>query len=538
MGPRNRQSYTASGSGQAGTGMLLVACLLVTFVSITGTGYVVDFPDPGLDSAVRSAIAKPTGNIYHTDLVGLTYLDAGHRSIVNLEGIQHCTDLTTLFLDDNQIVDTSQLSTLTSLGYLHLGDNQIVDITALAGMTSLRTLFLEKNSIVSIAALSGMTSLAHLYASVNQIVDLAPLSGRTTLTTLRLSNNQIVSVSALSGLINLTDLTLARNQISNISPLASLTKLANLSLNNNQIIDISALSGMLGLTDLYLMYNQIVDVSPLAGLLDLSWLLAYDNLIVDISPLGGLFGLELLALSNNCIVDIGGLSGLPNLTDLFITGNRIRDLTPLVDNTGINSGDDLDVRWNQLLLQPGSKDKVDIETLEARGVNVAFDPQNAPEASPAVFRIEEGFVFADGSLLAAGFESGGADIAEWVSVSEAVEPGDVLELDPAKPGRYRRSTVACSTLLAGAVTSIPGLVLGASEGGEPNACLALAGTVPVKVTDEGGAIQPGDLLISSSTPGHAMRCAGPDPCPCALLGKALEPMLEPFGVILVLLTAH
>jgi len=71
-----------------------------------------------------------------------------------------------------------------------------------------------------------------------------------------------------------------------------------------------------------------------------------------------------------------------------------------------------------------------------------------------------------------------------------------------------------------------------------SALLALLGIVPVKVTDEGGPIQPGDLIVSSSTPGHAMRWSGPDPCSCSLVGKALEPMVEEEGVILVLLTAH
>jgi hypothetical protein len=70
------------------------------------------------------------------------------------------------------------------------------------------------------------------------------------------------------------------------------------------------------------------------------------------------------------------------------------------------------------------------------------------------------------------------------------------------------------------------------------ALLALSGIVPVKVTNEGGPIQPGDLLVSSSTPGYAMRWAGDGPCPCALVGKALGPMMGNRGVILVLLTAH
>lgn len=80
--------------------------------------------------------------------------------------------------------------------------------------------------------------------------------------------------------------------------------------------------------------------------------------------------------------------------------------------------------------------------------------------------------------------------------------------------------------------------MGVSESDRPKALLALIGIVSVKVTNEGGRIQPGDLLVTSSTPGHAMHWSGPDPCPCSLIGKALEPMTDETGVILVLLTAH
>jgi hypothetical protein len=57
--------------------------------------------------------------------------------------------------------------------------------------------------------------------------------------------------------------------------------------------------------------------------------------------------------------------------------------------------------------------------------------------------------------------------------------------------------------------------------------VALAGRTPCKVTDENGPIRPGDLLTSSSTPGHAMR-AKPITIdgaafyrPATILGKAL-----------------
>jgi hypothetical protein len=172
-------------------------------------------------------------------------------------------------------------------------------------------------------------------------------------------------------------------------------------------------------------------------------------------------------------------------------------------------------------------------------MKIAHSLPTAPPSTAAVFRVDSaGRVSADGSFYGSQFLSGSADIAEWVPVSELVEAGDVLELDTALPGAYRPSQTLCSTVIAGVVSSQPGAVLGGTASVEGMAPLALSGIVPVKVTDEGGPIQPGDLLVSSSTPGYAMRWASGDPCPCALVGKALEPMGDERGVILVLLTAH
>jgi hypothetical protein len=52
--------------------------------------------------------------------------------------------------------------------------------------------------------------------------------------------------------------------------------------------------------------------------------------------------------------------------------------------------------------------------------------------------------------------------------------------------------------------------------------VALSGQVYVRVSLEGGAIEPGDLLVSSSTPGVAMRMAAAELALGTVLGKALE----------------
>ncbi len=149
----------------------------------------------------------------------------------------------------------------------------------------------------------------------------------------------------------------------------------------------------------------------------------------------------------------------------------------------------------------------------------------------AIFRVERatGNVCTDGSL-----NPGGADVAEFIAVSEAVAPGDVVELDPQNPKHYRKARTPYSPLVAGVISTAPGVVLGAQDRSPQQALLALLGRVPVKVTAENGPIRPGDLLTSASQPGYAMRCDSIQKCEGAIIGKALEPLTEGEGIIVML----
>jgi len=90
--------------------------------------------------------------------------------------------------------------------------------------------------------------------------------------------------------------------------------------------------------------------------------------------------------------------------------------------------------------------------------------------------------------------------------------------------------------VAGVISTNPGASLGAVDpAGAENTGpqLALVGTVPVKVSAENGAIRPGDLLVASSTPGHAMR-APANPAPGTVIGKALGNLESGTGIIQML----
>ncbi|HEY86951.1 MAG TPA: leucine-rich repeat domain-containing protein [Dehalococcoidia bacterium] len=225
--------------------VFLIALLLPTSVV---NAQVVTFPDPNLEAAIREAIAKPTGDIYQSDLNGLTTLSAHSRVITNLSGLEHCTSLTSLDLYDNQISNLSPLAGLTNLTQLWLHSNQISNISPLAGLTNLTMLELKYNQISNLSPLAGLTNLTMLDLMGNQISNLSPLSGLTSLWYVQLSSNQISDISPLTGLTNLTQLVLSYNQISNLSPLSGLTSLWYLQLSSNQISDVSPLVANAGLS--------------------------------------------------------------------------------------------------------------------------------------------------------------------------------------------------------------------------------------------------------------------------------------------------
>jgi hypothetical protein len=98
------------------------------------------------------------------------------------------------------------------------------------------------------------------------------------------------------------------------------------------------------------------------------------------------------------------------------------------------------------------------------------------------------------------------DLAEQYNSTEALNAGEVVSVDHTNGQYVERSTSPHQDDLIGVVSTAPNYVLGGDNPGYP---IALSGRVPVKVNLEGGAIQPGDKLTSSSTPGEAMKATGP-----------------------------
>ncbi len=138
------------------------------------------------------------------------------------------------------------------------------------------------------------------------------------------------------------------------------------------------------------------------------------------------------------------------------------------------------------------------------------------------------------------------DLAEVtpVKAEDKLEQGDAVVIDKEDGLRVTRSTKPYDTSVYGIVSSYDqaSMIIGGIGGPEvamntsKHLPIALIGRVKAKVSAENGAIQVGDLLTTSSTPGHLMKCDDISKCAGAIAGKALESLTNRKGTIVVLVT--
>jgi len=143
----------------------------------------------------------------------------------------------------------------------------------------------------------------------------------------------------------------------------------------------------------------------------------------------------------------------------------------------------------------------------------------------------------------------GYDVAELFDANEEVEIGDLVEAKYTDGVHVQKTQHPYSTRVVGVVSGAPAILFEGSElqiapkpgefvkGKKPP--VALAGRILVKVTNENGPIEEGDLLVSSSIPGHAMKATNRNKALGATVGKAIQPFNPakdgpPTGVILMI----
>lgn len=146
--------------------------------------------------------------------------------------------------------------------------------------------------------------------------------------------------------------------------------------------------------------------------------------------------------------------------------------------------------------------------------------------------------------------TGGADFAENFDVNSApagtgepsrVKAGMVVSIDTLNPGKLALSAQAYDHRVAGIISGAggvnPGMTMSQegtlAEGKHP---VALSGRVYCWVDASQGAVEPGDLLTTSATPGHAMKVTDAGRAQGAIIGKAMTGLKEGKGLVLVLVT--
>ena len=132
-----------------------------------------------------------------------------------------------------------------------------------------------------------------------------------------------------------------------------------------------------------------------------------------------------------------------------------------------------------------------------------------------------------------------ADCAEDFDIceTEQIEPGTVMVLGEA--GKLEQSQKAYDKRVAGVVSGAgdykPGIVLDKQKSSNIRKPIALLGKVYCKVDAGHGAIEIGDLLTTSPTPGHAMKADDPLKAFGTVIGKAIRPLAEGQGLIPILI---
>ncbi len=150
--------------------------------------------------------------------------------------------------------------------------------------------------------------------------------------------------------------------------------------------------------------------------------------------------------------------------------------------------------------------------------------------------------------------TGGSDLSEQFDINKPInidgiiahealkiKPGMVVCIDPENPGKLLINKEAYDTKVAGIISGAggvqPGMLMGqkgsVADGKYP---VALTGRVYCYTDATKNSIQPGDLLTTSDTPGHAMKVTEYAKAHGAILGKAMSPLENGKGLVLVLVT--
>jgi len=151
-------------------------------------------PDPGLNAAIREALAKPAGPLTAQDMLSLTNLIAGGRQISNVAGLETAHNLRFLALEENAITNFPIAGGLTNLRNLDLSGNLLTNLVLSPGFGRLELLNLAGNGLTSLTFPAGLTNLNALLLIANQLTELTLPPDMTRLLALSLIGNPLTQL--------------------------------------------------------------------------------------------------------------------------------------------------------------------------------------------------------------------------------------------------------------------------------------------------------------------------------------------------------
>ncbi len=266
----------------------------VTFEKDTGEGVYgnleidensepIEFVDSEMEKLIAEFLEVEVGEIYkeHMELIEKLVIFGDslwdglssnvHYSVFSTQGgiktlddLAYCTNLTELYIGNNQISDISALENLSKLKIINLMTNQISDLTPLSNLQNLHTLILDHNMVSDASPLLSLDNLISLNLGSNNnysFADLDSISQMTNLQELTIYHNNISDLTPFSSLVELEMLDVDSNNFSDLSPLENLTKLEDLSIEDNMnLYDISVLLSMPNLKAVFVSDTNVAEI--------------------------------------------------------------------------------------------------------------------------------------------------------------------------------------------------------------------------------------------------------------------------------------
>lgn len=381
----------------------------------------ISFADGNLEAAVRAQTGA-SGPLTTASVSGLRELNASDREIALLDGIANLDVLKRVDVSSNSIQDLKPLGTIKTLQRLDADNNEVEDISPLEKLEFLTELEINGKAIADISPLRNLQRLETLSLRNNSVASLRDVGGLPNLRRITLSGNSVASLSLTSDSNVLEDIELRDNSVGTIDFTGAPSSLKRFALSENAVVDLRNISAATNLESLELTGNSNLTLRDLGSLPALTRLslerngnvsvfgatnqIAFDSLDIlnfndslirflgdpqsDINSLDRflerLTTPTFVGLRGTGLNSLASLQGLSAIEQLDLSNNPISNIRPLVENTGLGSGDVVNLSETQLdqesintLIPELSNRGVEVQT---SGQLVAPTPTPRPSATP------------------------------------------------------------------------------------------------------------------------------------------------------------